>query len=52
MTLQKGFSENIENKNRIRRLMSTFFKERDCHTLVRPLTNEDDLQNLSSMEFD
>lgn len=25
---QKGFSDDIEEKNRIRRLLSTFFKER------------------------
>lgn len=37
---QKGFSEHIEQKNRIRRMLQTFFKERDCYTLVRPLTNE------------
>ena len=41
---QKGFSDNVENKNRIRRLMKTFFKDRDCTTIVRPTTDEDKLQ--------
>lgn len=27
---QKGFSESAEQKNRIRRLLRCFFKERDC----------------------
>ena len=52
LALQKGFSDSVESKNRIRRLLTTFFKERDCITLVRPLTNEDNLQNLDKMEFD
>jgi len=49
---QKGISDQIEQKNRIRRLLTTFFKERDCATLVRPLTNEENLQNLDKLEFD
>ena len=43
---QKGFSDSIEQKNRIRRLMKSFFTDRDCVTMIRPLTNEDKLQNL------
>lgn len=34
---QKGFSDAIEQKNRIRRLIKHFFKERDCFTMVRPV---------------
>jgi len=40
---QKGFSDEVEEKNRIRRLLSSFFKERECITLVRPVLNEDHL---------
>mmetsp|Transcript_960 Transcript_960/g.873 ORF Transcript_960/g.873 Transcript_960/m.873 type:complete len:256 (+) Transcript_960:71-838(+) len=40
---QKGFSDGVEQKNRIRRLLTSFFRERDCFTLVRPLTNEENL---------
>jgi hypothetical protein len=43
MQIQKGFSDEVEQKNRIRRLLSTFFKERDCITLVRPLVKEENL---------
>lgn len=48
---QKGFSETVEGKNRIRRLLTTFFKERDCCTLVRPLTKEENLQNLDNLDL-
>ena len=37
---QPGFTEDGEEKNRIRRLLTSFFKDRDCCTMVRPLTNE------------
>lgn len=50
--MQKGFSDGVEQKNRVRRLLQTFFKERDCITLVRPLTKEENLQNLEKMDFD
>ena len=43
LELQKGFSEQIEYKNRVRRLLSAFFKDRDCQTMIRPLTNEENL---------
>jgi hypothetical protein len=46
---QKGASDAIENKNRIRRLIKHFFKDRDCMTLVRPVEDERQLQNLSSL---
>ncbi len=48
---QKGFSENIEFKNKIRRLLKSFFKERDCCTMIRPLTKEEDLQALESADL-
>mmetsp|Transcript_86931 Transcript_86931/g.119773 ORF Transcript_86931/g.119773 Transcript_86931/m.119773 type:complete len:183 (+) Transcript_86931:324-872(+) len=49
---QKGYSEAIENKNRIRRMLKSFFKERDCCTMVRPTTKEDNLQKLAELELD
>jgi hypothetical protein len=33
---QKGVSDAVESKNRLRRLLAHFFQERDCCTLVRP----------------
>ncbi len=38
LTSQKGFSDGVEQKNRIRRLLKSFFRERDCTTMIRPLT--------------
>lgn len=46
---QKGSSEKIEARNRIRRLIKTFFTDRDCFTLVRPTEQESDLQSLQSL---
>jgi hypothetical protein len=48
---QKGFTDSIEEKNRIRRLLKNFFKERECFTMVRPTTNEGDLQRLAAKEL-
>ena len=44
----QGFTEQIEAKNRIRRMLTHFFPERDCFTMVRPVTDESLLQKLSS----
>jgi len=51
LTLSKGFSDSVEQKNRIRRLLKSFFKDRDCQTMIRPLTNEDNLQTLEEMDL-
>jgi uncharacterized membrane protein YheB (UPF0754 family) len=52
LELQKGYSDAVEQKNRIRRLLKSFFKERDCQTMIRPLTNEENLQNLAEMDLE
>lgn len=46
---QKGNSDGVETKNRIRRLIKHFFKDRDCFTMVRPVEDEKGLQNLQQM---
>ena len=51
LNAQKGFSDLAEEKNRIRRLLKEFFKDRDCFTLVRPVNNEKDLHNLEHLEL-
>jgi len=43
---QKGSSENVEIKNRIRKVITGVFKERDCYPLIRPVEDEKDMQNL------
>ena len=52
LSLQKGVSDAIENKNKVRRLLKHFFADRDCSTLVRPTENESDLQNLIQLPDD
>jgi hypothetical protein len=38
---QAGFSEGIEAKNRIRGLITEYFRDRDCVALVRPAEDEE-----------
>jgi hypothetical protein len=49
---QKGFSDSVEQKNRIRRMLKSFFRDRDCTVMIRPLTNEANLQNLPDMDLE
>ena len=44
---KKGTSDQIESKNRIRRLIKHFFEDRDCSALIRPMEEETDLQCLN-----
>lgn len=50
LALQKGSSEIIEEKNKLRKLIKSYFPERDCYTMIRPVENEKDLQNLNSLD--
>jgi hypothetical protein len=47
-----GFSDDIEDKNRIRRLLTSFFKDRDCFTMIRPVINETKLQTLDKLDYE
>lgn len=49
LEFQKGVSDAIEEKNRIRKLLKHFFQERDCVTMVRPLEDENQLQKLDEL---
>lgn len=46
---QKGTSDAVEQKNKIRRLISNYFKDKDCFTMVRPTEQEKDLQNVQQL---
>lgn len=46
----EGISETVNEKNRIRRMLKHFFRERDCMTMVRPVESETELQTLSSLK--
>lgn len=39
----EGFSQKIAEKNRIRNLIKTFFKQRYCFTMIRPTDDERDI---------
>lgn len=45
---QKGTSDSVEAKNRVRKLLKHFFRDRDCFALVRPSEDEGTLQNLQN----
>lgn len=49
LELQKGVSDSVESKNRIRRMFKHFFKDRDCITLIRPCEKETDLQKMEDI---
>ena len=44
--------EMVKEKNRVRSLIRTYFPERDCFTLVRPVEDEKNLQNLQALNDD
>lgn len=46
---QGGFSSDVQARNRTRRVLTSFFKERDCATLLRPLDEEAGLQRMDSL---
>ena len=41
-----------DQKNKIRQALQSFFRVRDCQTMVRPLVNEDRLQSLEELEIE
>ena len=44
-----GDDEITTEKNRVRNLIKTYFPDRDCFTMVRPVEKESDLQNLQNL---
>lgn len=42
----ESFSSETQQRNRVRRMLKGFFRQRDCATLVRPLEDEHLLQEL------
>jgi len=39
-------------KNKIRRAICNYFKVRSCHTLIRPVDNEDELRHMEKLPYD
>lgn len=44
--------QDQEQKNKIRKLIKTYFKDRDCFTMVRPTLKEKELQNMDNTNPD
>lgn len=40
---QEGFNERVAEKNRIRKLIKSYFKHRHCFTMIRPVINEQEI---------
>ena len=47
---QRGTSDAVEKKNKIRRLIQNYFREKDCFTMIRPTEDEKDLQNVQRLD--
>jgi len=47
-----GDDEIIQEKNKVRDLIKSYFPDRDCFTMVRPVEKEDELQNLQNLPDD
>ena len=47
---ERGFTDAINSKNRIRLALTTFFKDRECVGLQRPVTDEKGLSKLAAGE--
>ncbi|ETW07492.1 hypothetical protein, variant [Aphanomyces invadans] len=48
---QGGLSAEVAGRDQIRLLLSDFFRDRDCVTLVRPVEDESQLRNLPNIPY-
>ena len=46
---QEGFSSDVQSRNRTRRLLMGYFRERHCATIVRPFESETQLQDADAL---
>ncbi|GAB9468731.1 Guanylate-binding protein [Globisporangium polare] len=49
---QGGYSDDAVEKDQIRSLLSDFFRQRDCVTLVRPVDDEQKLRSLPTVPYE
>lgn len=49
---QVGFDETTLERNRIRQMLCAFFSERKCFPLVRPLSDEEQLQEIDKVPYE
>ena len=50
LQLSPGMTEEIYQKNMIRESITKFFINRDCMTMIRPVTNESDLAHIEDLD--
>lgn len=48
----ESVSADTLKKNQIRKVISNFFKVRYCHTLIRPVDDEETLANIELLDWD
>jgi len=48
---QPGFDKATTERNRIRHMLTSFFQERNCTTLVRPINDERALQKIDEVPY-
>ncbi|KDO26951.1 hypothetical protein SPRG_07664 [Saprolegnia parasitica CBS 223.65] len=46
---QPGLTQAVMERNRVRHMMTSFFKDRECHTMVRPVYDESQLQQVDKI---
>jgi hypothetical protein len=49
---QMGLSAEIMERNRVRQMLTAFFTERNCFTLVRPINDEQALQQVDHLDME
>ena len=48
----ESVSADTLKKNNIRKIISNFFKVRQCHTLIRPVDDEETLANIEQLDWE
>lgn len=43
---------NAKRKNEVRQVLKTFFAERDCHVMYRPVSDEKKLRDVNSLPYE
>ncbi|CAG9322968.1 unnamed protein product [Blepharisma stoltei] len=52
LELLPGQTDEIKQKNEIRKILTSFFKERECFTFIRPVNNEKKLRNIQEVPYE
>lgn len=47
-----GFTQDVMKKNKIRQSISKYFKDRNCFTMARPVSDESKLAHVDSLDWE